>query len=143
VNRKIAFVVVVVALAAAGVVLASQILSNRDADAKDALIAPYKDAANTFPVPPGAAPSMPDTPTTEKRGIVKGWTSTGTVDDACTVWRDAYRNWVGVTGAQTIAGEYSPGQSCSYTSPKGSFTAKLAVAIYADPRPQVTLTVTE
>jgi hypothetical protein len=96
--------------------------------------------ANSFPVPSGARQSFPDSVTNDV--ATKGWTGTGTLEQTCAAWRNAYRGWVDQGQAGSITGEDEDGRRCTLSGPKSGHTADLAVTVYGvDATPQVTLTV--
>src|SRR3712207_4177922 len=96
-------------------------LSATGNDREDPTARALHEAADTFPVPPGATVAFPDTVTSDPHQVTKGWRSAGSLDAACAAWREAYRSWVGQQQIGSVTGEFEQGQSCSLTGDKDTF----------------------
>jgi len=126
---------------AAGALIVTVLIITRQSD-DDSASDPNSSIAiaNSFPVPEGASVAFPDSVTHEV--ATKGWRATGTVNQACGAWRDAYRNWIEKGDAGSITGEDEDGRRCTLSGPKSGHIADLAITVYGqDTTPQVTLTV--
>lgn len=140
-NRIVVTVVVLFLVAGLIVSSAMSITSVRSERGDASAVQPLADAAQTFPVPANSRVAFPDASNPDLPEIVKGWSTTGTLDEACAAWRESYRVWLGVQQQAQVQGEVTPGVSCSFAAPRGGYQTSLVVAVYGSAEPQATLRV--
>ncbi len=136
---KGALAVLAVLVVVAAVYGATRLSARRESAEPSALAL----AADTLVVPAGWSQAFPDATTENPARLVKGWRGPGSVDAACTEWRESFRSWIGDVNTNSVTGEVVPGQSCTYAGPKQGLSATLIVAAYGTDDPQATLTLSE
>lgn len=140
-NNKI-FLTVFALILVVMVAFASVAISNKD-DSKNEAIEPLVTTAMSLGPPAGAVEQGSVTRASDPPTAVRVWVSDGSVDDACTKWRDTFRTWMGEANVGTVTGDVFPGQSCTFQGKKDGHAAQLIVAIYADNKPTASLNVTQ
>jgi len=106
---------------------------------RESSLRPVEAAAAAFPVPAGAAVAYPTHVGTQPVQVVRGWTASGSLEEACAAWTAAFRTWVGQEHAAAITSRDVPGSSCSMAAPRSGALTTLQVAAYGGKPPQVTL----